>query len=176
MKDSKLIQKLHSGDKEAAGIIIERYYEDIYRFCLYMVQIEADAYDITQETFLKFMKYGSSYKHNNLKGYLLTIARNLCFDYFRNKSQKAAAADWEELDKCQTRIDRMAETEDAVYLKYLLKELSEDIREVVILRTYEEMRFKDIAKIMGCSLSTAKSRYRLGISQLKRMMENEYER
>ena len=57
MKDSKLIQKLHSGDKEAAGIIIERYYEDIYRFCLYMVQIEADAYDITQETFLKFMKY-----------------------------------------------------------------------------------------------------------------------
>lgn len=176
MKDSKLIQKLHSGDKEAAGIIIERYYEDIYRFCLYMVQIEADAYDITQETFLKFMKYGSSYKHNNLKGYLLTIARNLCFDYFRNKSQKAAATDWEELDKHQTRTDRMAETEDAVYLKYLLKELSEDIREVVIMRTYEEMRFKDIAKIMGCSLSTAKSRYRLGISQLKRMMENEYER
>ncbi len=175
MKDSKLIQKLHSGDKEAAGII-ERYYADIYRFCLYMVQIEADAYDITQETFLKFMKYGSSYKHNNLKGYLLTIARNLCFDYFRNKSQKAVAADWEELDKRQTSTDRMAETEDAVYLKNLLKELSEDIREVVILRTYEEMRFKDIAKIMGCSLSTAKSRYRLGISQLRRMMENEYER
>ena len=70
----------------------------------------------------------------------------------------------------------MAETEDAVYLKNLLKELSDDIREVVILRTYEEMRFKDIAKIMGCSLSTAKSRYRLGISQLKRRMENEYER
>ena len=70
----------------------------------------------------------------------------------------------------------MAETEDAVYLKNLLKELSDDIREVVILRAYEEMRFKDIAKIMGCSLSTAKSRYRLGISQLKRRMENEYER
>ncbi len=176
MKDSKLIQKLHSGDKEAAGIIIERYYEDIYRFCLYMVQIEADAYDITQESFLKFMKYGSSYKDNNLKGYLLTIARNLCSDYFRNKSQKAVATDWEELDKHQTRTDRMAETEDAVYLKNLLKELSDDIREVVILRTYEEMRFKDIAKIMGCSLSTVKSRYRLGISQLKRRMENEYER
>ena len=64
MKDSELIQKVHSGNKEAVGIIIERYYADIYRFCLYMVQTEDDAYDIAQETFLKFMKYGTS--HNNL--------------------------------------------------------------------------------------------------------------
>ena len=54
MKDSELIQKVHSGNKEAVGIIIERYYADIYRFCLYMVQTEDDAYDIAQETFLKF--------------------------------------------------------------------------------------------------------------------------
>ena len=60
MKDSELIQKVHSGNKEAVGIIIERYYADIYRFCLYMVQTEDDAYDIAQETFLKFMKYGTS--------------------------------------------------------------------------------------------------------------------
>lgn len=76
MKDSELIQKMHSGNKEAVSIIVERYYADIYRFCLYMVQTENDAYDIAQETFLKFMKYGTSYKHHNLKGYLLTIARN----------------------------------------------------------------------------------------------------
>ena len=55
MKDSELIQKVHSGNKEAVGIIIERYYADIYRFCLYMVQTEDDAYDIAQETFLKFI-------------------------------------------------------------------------------------------------------------------------
>ena len=45
MKESELIQKLHNGDKEAAGLIIERYYADIYRFCLYMVQSEEDASD-----------------------------------------------------------------------------------------------------------------------------------
>ena len=53
----------------------------------------------------------------------------------------------------------------------MLKALSSDIREVVVLRMYEEMKFKDIAGMMGCSVSTAKSRFRLGISQLKRMME-----
>lgn len=176
MKDSELIQKVHSGNKEAVGIIIERYYADIYRFCLYMVQTEDDAYDIAQETFLKFMKYGTSYKHHNLKGYLLTIARNICFNYFRDKKEKVTAIEWEEIDQIPNNKDMLTEAEDAVYLRNLLKELSQDTREVIILRIYEEMKFKDIAKIMGCIVSTTKSRFRLGVNQLKKLMENDYER
>ena len=166
MKDSELIQKMHSGNKEAVSIIVERYYADIYRFCLYMVQTENDAYDIAQETFLKFMKYGTSYKHHNLKGYLLTIARNICFNYFRDKKEKVAVIEKEEIDKIPNWKD----------MKNLLKKLSQDTREVIILRIYEEMKFKDIAKIMGCSVSTTKSRFRLGINQLKKLMENDYEK
>ena len=176
MKDSELIQKMHSGNKEAVSIIVERYYADIYRFCLYMVQTENDAYDIAQETFLKFMKYGTSYKHHNLKGYLLTIARNICFNYFRDKKEKVAVIEKEEIDKIPNWKDMLIEVEDAVYLKNLLKKLSQDTREVIILRIYEEMKFKDIAKIMGCSVSTTKSRFRLGINQLKKLMENDYEK
>ena len=171
MKDSELIQKVHSGNKEAVGSIIERYYADIYRFCLYMVQTEDDAYDIAQETFLKFMKYGASYKHHNLKGYLLTIARNICFNYFRDKKEKVTAIEWEEIDKIPNNKDMLTEAEDAVYLRNLLKELSQDTREVIILRIYEEMKFKDIAKMMNCSLSTVKSRYRIGIQQMKNMIK-----
>ena len=167
MKDSELIQKMHSGNKEAVSIIVERYYADIYRLCLYMVQTENDAYDIAQETFLKFMKYGTSYKHHNLKGYLLTIARNICFNYFRDKKEKVAVIEKEEIDKIPNWKDMLIEVEDAVYLKNLLKKLSQDTREVIILRIYEEMKFKDIAKIMGCSVSTTKSRFQLGINQLK---------
>ena len=141
MKDSELIQKIHSGNKEAVGIIIERYYSDIYCFCLYMIQTEDDAYDITQETFLKFMKYGTSYKHNNLKGYLLTIARNICFNYFRDKKEKITAVEWEKIDKISNHRDKLAEAEDAIYLRKLLRELSQDTREVIILRIYEEMKF-----------------------------------
>ena len=173
MKESELIRKLHNGDKEAAGLIIERYYVDIYRFCLYMVQSEEDAYDIAQESFLKFIKYGTSYHHQNLKGYLLMIARNLCFDYFRDKKVTETSVGWEELDKIPKPGNQIKETEDIIYLQNLLKALSSDIREVVVLRMYEEMKFKDIAGMMGCSVSTTKSRFRLGISQLKRMMEED---
>lgn len=167
MKERELIEKLHSRSKEAVSVIIEQYYADIYCFCLYMVQTEEDVYDITQETFLKFMRYGTSYKHKNLKGYLLTIARNICFNYFRDKKEKPMAVEWEEIDKKPDHEDKIVEAENAAYLKKLLKELSQEIREVVILRIYEEMKFKDIAKVMECSVSTTKSRFRIGISQLR---------
>lgn len=68
MSDRKLLKKVRDGDKEALSEIISQYYGDIFRFCLYMVQAEEDAYDITQETFLRFIRYQMSYRQNNLKG------------------------------------------------------------------------------------------------------------
>lgn len=174
MRDRELIQKVHSGNKEALSIIIDQYYTDIFRFCLYMVQIEEDAYDITQETFLKFIKYGNSYQHNNLKGYLLTIARNICYNYFRERKEKLPIYESEEIDRIPNDRNKLTEVENSIYLGDLLRKLSQDIREVIILRIYEELRFKDIAQIMGCGISTAKSRYRLGVKQLKRLMEDAY--
>ena len=176
MKDKELIQKVHSGSKEALSTIVEAYYADIFRFCLYMVHSEEDAYDLTQETFLKFIRYGTSYQHKNLKGYLLTIARNLCFNYFREKKGKPAECfEREKFDNIPYEKDEIKEAEASVYLGNLLQELSQDIREVVILRIYEEMKFKDIARMMGCSISTAKSRFRLGVEHLEKLMEDDYE-
>ena len=82
--DKELIHMVHSGDKEALNIIINKYYDDIYRFCYYLTGHETDSYDITQEVFIKFIRYSDTYRYKNLKGYLLIIARNLCYDYFRS--------------------------------------------------------------------------------------------
>ena len=189
MSDRKLLKKVRDGDKEALSDIIKQYYADIFHFCLYMIQNEEDSYDITQETFLKFMKYGTSYQRNNLKGYLLTIARNCCFDYQQRKKEtgknlRSYEAENENgipkisentkniqqyPDICGT--DKMKELEDYFYLKGLLNRLSQEVREVIILRAYEELKFKDIANMMNCSLSTAKSRYRIGIQQMKNMIK-----
>jgi len=173
MTDKELIQKVYSGNQEALGRMIELYYADIFHFCLYMVQREDDAYDITQETFLKFIKYGSSYRQNNLKGYLLTIARNLCFNYFREQKNRIQPCDWETIEKIPVRKDSIQDVETSIYLLKLLSGLSPENREVVILRTYEEFKFKDIAKMTGCSVSTVKSRFRLGVQHLRKRMEDE---
>ena len=173
MTDKELMQKVYSGNQEALSDLIELYYADIFRFCLYMVQSEDDAYDITQETFLKFIKYSSAYRQHNLKGYLLTIARNLCFSYFRMQKERSHSYEWKILEKIPIQNDSIQSTENAIYLQKLLSELSPENREVVILRTYEELKFKDIAKMMGCSISTVKSRFRLGVQHLKKIMEDE---
>lgn len=82
MTDKELIRKVHNGNKEALNSIINKYYDEIYRFCFYLTGCETDSYDITQEVFLKFIRYVDSYQYKNLKGYLLMIARNLCYDFF----------------------------------------------------------------------------------------------
>lgn len=172
MTDRELIRKLHTGDRSALDGIVEKYYDDIYRFCLYMTMDETDSYDIVQEVFLRFIKYADSYTHENLKGYLLIIARNLCRDYFR-KREREKTADLE-ADAVSER-DGIEDIEQKLLLDTILQKLPIEQRETVILRFREEMGFQDIARILGCSLSTAKSRCRLGVRRMRKEMEA-YER
>lgn len=83
MNDRTLIWKIQQGQKELLNEIAEKYYDDIYRFCCYLTGQSQDAYDLAQETFLRFIRYVDRYRYRNLKGYLLTIARNVCMDYLR---------------------------------------------------------------------------------------------
>lgn len=170
MTDKELIRKVHNGSKEALNTIIDHYYNDIYRFCLYLTGQETDSYDITQEVFLRFIKYFDSYQHRNLKGYLLIIARNLCRDYYHHKDDCFCIDD----AVCLSVEDgRLAGVEDAMLLFHALQDLPVNQREVIIMRVYEGLRFHEIARITGCTLSTAKSRYRLGIRNLRKRLEDE---
>ena len=168
MTDKELIRKVHNGNKEALNTIVNKYYDDIYRFCLYLTGQESDSYDITQEVFLRFIKYVDSYTHRNLKGYLLIIARNLCRDYFHHKNDLYCIDD---IAYAGSQDNHLGNVEDRMLLWAALQKLPVKQREIVILRIYEEMRFHEIAEILGVNLSTVKSRFRLGIKSLRKMME-----
>ena len=167
MTDKELIQKVHNGNKEALNIIVERYYDDIYRFCLYLTGQETDSYDITQEVFLRFIKYADSYEHRNLKGYLLIIARNMCRDYFHRRNDLYSIEDTSTGAE-DVHIDNL---ENRMLLWEALKQIPVKQREIIILRIYEEMHFHEIAEILGVNLSTVKSRFRLGVKSLRKIME-----
>lgn len=85
MEDRELIRKIHRGQKQYLNEIAEKYYDDIYRFCCYQTGNRQESYDLAQETFLRFIRYVDQYRYQNLKGYLITIARNVCMDYFRKE-------------------------------------------------------------------------------------------
>lgn len=170
LTDKELIRKVHNGNKEALNTIVSRYYDDIYRFCVYLTGQETDSYDITQEVFLRFIKYVDSYEYRNLKGYLLIIARNLCRDYFHHRKEALYP---EEPAYMGTEDGRLDNLENKLLLCEALKRLPVNQREIIVLRIYEELRFHEIAKILGINLSTAKSRFRLGVRSLRKIMEAE---
>lgn len=168
MTDKELIRKVHNGSREALNTIADRYYDEIYRFCLYLTGQETDSYDITQEVFLRFIKYVDSYEYRNLKGYLLIIARNLCRDYFHHRKDTSCIEDAAYLGREDAELNN---TEDKLLLWHALQQIPVNQREIIILRIYEELKFHEIAVILGCNLSTVKSRFRLGLKNLRKQME-----
>ena len=167
MTDKELIRKVHAGNKDALNTIIDKYYDDIYRFCVYLTLNELDSYDISQEVFLRFIKYIDTYTYKNLKGYLLIMARNLCRDYFRTKELE----DTVEISKDTIYTDKeIRNIEFKIYMNAILNRIPFEQREVVVLRIQGDLRFKDIAKMLGCNLSTVKSRYRSGIEKMRKEM------
>ena len=172
MTDKELIRKVHNGNKEALSIIIDKYYDEIYRFCYYLTGYETDSYDITQEVFLKFIRYVDSYQYKNLKGYLLIIARNLCYDFFRHKKDSIQIEEIAEAGKDDMQINGI---ENGLLIEQALLKISPEQREVIVLRIYEEFKFMEIAKMLDVNLSTVKSRYHLGLKKLRKIMEEESE-
>lgn len=88
MDERQWIHAIRKGNREPLGDIAEKYYDDIWRFCAFQTGSREDAYDLAQETFVRFIRYVESYHDRNLKGYLLTIARNVCRDYLRRKHRE----------------------------------------------------------------------------------------
>lgn len=92
MDDRELVRRVQAGQKEYLNEIAEKYYDDIYYFCCYQTGSREDAYDLAQDTFLRFIRYVEGYRYRNLKGYLLTIAMNLCRNYWQGEGLHSTAA------------------------------------------------------------------------------------
>lgn len=171
MNDKTLIHEIQRGRRELLEEVIERYYGDIFRFCAYLTGSTQDAYDLTQETFCKFIRYVDSYRCRNLKAYLFAIARNLCMDYFRGRDVRLASLDEAaEAAKTETGFQQI-ETESVLFMQ--LQKINADQREAILLYYYEELKMKEIARLTGVSLSTVKSRIRQGLLRLRKICEEE---
>lgn len=151
MSDKKVIKNILTGETESVEILVQKYYGDIYSYCYRHVFDKDMAQDITQETFLHFLKSLESYKHvGKLKNYLYIIAKNLIKDYL-----KKADNNFDGINNIPEGYD-MDNIVRKVDIKKVLDSLNEDERELVILRYYQDMTFVNISKIVGKPVSTVK--------------------
>lgn len=189
MDDRKMIKEIQNGRKEYLNLLAEKYYDDIYRFCCYQTGNPDFSYDLAQETFLRFIRYVDNYRYKNLKGYLLTIARNVCFDYFTGEAashRHLTSTPLEESspeDPAVRRADGSGIQDDLLgvvireersrQLVQALMKLPDIQREVIVLHSLYGLKHREIAQITGTSPSTVKSRMKQGMDKLKRTLKKE---
>ncbi|MEZ3516832.1 MAG: RNA polymerase sigma factor [Lachnospiraceae bacterium] len=176
MNDEELVEQIKLGNDNAAEELIKRYYSSILRYCTWHCSSLEKAEDLTQETFLKlFMnipqydtgKRGSPQKSFRL--YLYTIAKHLCID--ENRKMKVYSLENEE--SIVSERNEILQIENREDIKRLMSVLSSEQREAIILRFGEQLRFKEIANIMGCNMRTAQSRVRKALKIMRKRQDYE---
>lgn len=162
-KDFFLIQRMKKGDEEAMELFVRKYYPMVLRYCQFHLANQSSAEDMTQETFEKFFRNLSGYRHQGkAANYLYVIAGNLCRDSYKKRTEYPM----EELPEPEDRpLDRVERQMD---LDLALCRLPDEMREVVILYYFQELKLKEIAKVLGIGLPLVKYR----MKKAKELLEN----
>lgn len=175
IEDYILIRRIQSGDPQAFEILVRKYYQNIYQFCVRRCNGDtALAADLTQDTFLKLVENIQKYKFTGkFMNFLLTIAVNNCKNYYKKKSIDIVDMDVLFTEEKMDVSNEILRRENAKTVQRALERLPDMQKEVMILRFYHGCKLKDIAAITGVSLPTAKSRLKQGLDKLKRYLNKE---
>ena len=178
--DDQLVKAYASGDNEAFDTLLRRHQERIFNYILRIIKNEDIANDIFQETFVKAIltiKQGRYTENGRFPAWISRIAHNLIIDHYRQeKSENVQSADMEEVDVLNRKDLCEATIEDIIIadqirddVKYLIELLPELQKEVLKMRYYQGLSFKEIAELTGVSINTALGRMRYAIINLRRL-------
>lgn len=145
---------------------LEEQYDRIYRYCYYRVHNQQLAEDITQQVFLKYFERREKENDNRPLALLYTMAKNLCIDEFRRKKTC-------ELPETLPALDTYKPLEEALALKQALESLTEQERELVLLRYVNEVPMADLVKLYQKTRFALYRQLKKILIKLKRGMEGE---
>ncbi|XCP84712.1 RNA polymerase sigma factor [Roseburia hominis] len=156
------LSNLTAGEVEA---IILNSYDDIYKYCYWKIKDCAEAEDLTQETFLRFVQALSDYKEQGKpKALLYTIARNLCLNWYKQRKPLALS---EAPDIVPTEADT-EHLENQIVLEQCIQLLPPDQQEILLLRYGQELQVNEIAEVMGMSRFAVMYRIRNALDALNK--------
>src|SRR5687767_15729963 len=178
--DNDLIQLFVEGNTEALEILVLRHKDKLYTSILFLVKDKYLAEDIFQDVFIRIidtMRSGRYTEEGKFLPWAMRIAHNLCVDHFRKVKRTPAIKTSDDRDVFEV-INFTEEGADEKTMKrqshekvrQMLDLLPEDQREVIILRHYADLSFKEIAALTNCSINTALGRMRYGLINLRKMM------
>lgn len=173
MTDKERIRRIQSGEPELVNELIECYYQEIFQYCFSRTGRESAAYDCTQETFLRMIRYLNRYvERKKFRAYLFGIARSVCIDFFRKKAERETGYP-DGYEKDFREEDFADQVSDQVMLQRAMLQLKEEQREVLDLYYYYGLTSREISYVTNEKISAVKSRIRQGLKRLKQILEKE---
>ncbi|HVE61799.1 MAG TPA: sigma-70 family RNA polymerase sigma factor [Chitinophagaceae bacterium] len=180
LSDHELINIFISGNTNGLEALVLRHKDKLYTSILFLVKDKYLAEDIFQDVFIRVIdtvRGGRYTEEGKFLPWAMRIAHNLCVDHFRKVKRTPTIKTGEDQDIFEvlnfteeSAEDKMMKKQSHNRVRDMLDKLPEDQREVIILRHYADMSFKEIATVTNCSINTALGRMRYGLINLRKMM------
>lgn len=180
LSEQQLIHLYLEGDAECLSTLVLRYKDKIYTSIYLLVKDKYLAEDIFQDSFIRIidtLKTGRYTDEGKFLPWAMRIAHNLCVDHFRKvkRTPVIKTSDdrdiFEVINFSEAGADhKMMQSQSYDRVRKMLELLPEDQREVIIMRHYADLSFKEIATLTNCSINTALGRMRYGLINLRKMM------
>jgi len=187
LTDEKLVRLYIRGDENCLAVLVKRHQQRLFGYIMILVRSRTLADDVFQETFFRIirqLKKGEYVEDGKFLAWALRIAHNLCIDGFREKKDKPTVSHvktrktgefvdiFSVIDVPQDAHDEtIIKTEQYRELKNLVKQLPKEQHDVIVMRTFLGMSFKEIADQTGTNLNTALGRMRYGMIRLKELVK-----
>lgn len=171
LSDAELLNILSRGKPDsdnAFKVIYKRYSSQVHAYCYKLIRDRQATEDLYQETFIKFYQKATSDKVNSsVSGLIFTTARNLCFNYIRDKKNTIELEDFHLYEN----TNEYEQNESYKYINLAIDLLDLEYREPFVLRMYDGLNYNEIAEICNISPDTARQRVFRAKEKMKKLLE-----
>jgi RNA polymerase sigma-70 factor (ECF subfamily) len=181
LNDAQLVQLFSAGQENAITTLVHRHKKAIFGSIFYLVKDRFLAEDIFQETFIKIIDTLREKKYAEEGKFLpwaMRIAHNLCIDHFRKvkRTPSITTQNNEDIMQCidvtqNDAVEKLDYTQSTARVAKLIDLLPYDQKEVLVLRLFANLNFREIAEITKCSINTTLSRMRYSLVNLRKIMD-----
>lgn len=164
--DEDLMLEVRNGAGDTLGVLFDRYHSPLYNFYAKLTGDRTLSEDLVQEVFLRILKYRQSYEPGTpFRAWIYQIARNARVDHYR-KTPRHITFEPEMVPPAMPK-DAAQQSEEAALLHRALMQMPEEKREILILSRFQELKYEEIARLLGCELGTVKTRIHRAIQELR---------
>lgn len=180
LSDTQIIERTLSGEPDAFNLLVRRWERQIYGLSLRMLGRDDEAKDATQETFLSAYRNLSKFRGEaKFSSWIYRIALNICNTKLRGRSKLIVSIE-EQREESGFEIaadeheigSRLQQEQVARHVRRALGGLPPEMRQVIVMKEYEGLKFSEIADILGIPLSTVKTRMYTGLAELRKRLEH----